>query len=58
MSVSVDHPTFIGKLLNGVHVELAKHLFDIIYLVGRTPSGGGELPFGGAYHMVLNEKWS
>lgn len=52
-SVSVDQAMFIGRLFKEVHVDLAKHIFDIIDLAGRTLAGSGGLPFGGLITWFL-----
>lgn len=52
-SVFMDHATFIEKLLKGVHVDLAKYIFDIIDLVAQTLYRASGLPFGGIITWFL-----
>ena len=46
----------MGKMILGVHIELAKHIFDTIDSVAKNAQGGGGLPFGGliTYYMLKN----
>ena len=51
--MTVDKTILMEKLLLGVHVDLAKHIFDVIDVVVGTPFGGGGLPFGGLIMWFL-----
>ena len=55
-TVFVKQATFMGKIILGVHVDLAKHIFDTIDLVAKNAHGGGGLPFGGliTYYVLKN----
>jgi len=46
----------MGKMLLGVHIDLAKHIFDTIDSVAKNAQGGVGLPFGGliTYHVLKN----
>ena len=55
-SVSLKQVIFMGKMLLGVHIDLAKHIFDTIDGVVKSVSGGGGLPFGGLITSYLLRK--
>jgi len=56
-SISIKQAIFISKMLLGVHIDLAKHIFDTIDGVVKSVSGGGGLPFGGLITSYLFRKW-
>jgi len=46
----------MGKMILGVHIDLAKHIFDTIDSVAKNSSGRGGFPFGRfiTYYLLKN----